>query len=461
MSAGSVSIFANSATSHNSGVSFVPSLAVSLDWLHFMSVSMWVGGLFYIATILLAAIRERAKLIADSDIQEKITISNTALYSEIKKRQIIHYYLALLLPRFSLIATVSLGVIGITGIYMAWINLNNIGSLFNSSYGNILLIKLITALPLVLLGGYHQLKLHNAVVSVASIGKISGFSSGNDSNSNLEVAHDLDYNKTSIDEQGDKSVQSVTDKPKNLKNRDIASKFTKTIKIESLLAISVLLVASILTITSPIHMNMGAMTMTSTSAISNTGMQGMLMQNLKNSSYIKETKIMDVNTKIEINPFNSGFNTFKVTFTDSNGKSYGNISTVRMVFKNDQADIGPITANLKSISTGVYSITGGYISQPGDWKISIAAQRPSNYDLNYRLTTLVNSSTTGQIQFSQGSSIGNNSANIQTGHQEPRPVFDSFALIAIFLGAIVGVGSFYFYKKSKKELKKTLELLGS
>ena len=389
--AGSVSIFANSATSHNSGVSFVPSLAVSLDWLHFMSVSMWVGGLFYIATILLVAIRERAKLIADSDIREKITISNTTLYSEMKKSQVIHYYLALLLPRFSLIATVSLGVIGMTGIYMAWINLNNIDSLFTNSYGNILLIKLITALPLVLLGGYHQLKLHNAMVFVASIGKLRSFSSGNDSNSNLQVTHDLDYNKTSTDDHKDKSVQNVTDKPKNLaKNRDIASKFTKTIKIESLIAISVLLVASILTITSPSHMNMGSMSMTS-SAISNTGMQDMSMQNLKNGSYIKETKIMNVNTKIEINPFHSGFNTFKVTFTDSNGKPYGNISTVRMIFKNDQADIGPITANLKSISTGVYAITGGYISQPGDWKISIAAQRPSNYDLNYRLNSKVNS----------------------------------------------------------------------
>ena len=50
---GSISIFANSATSHNSAVTFIPSLTVSLDWLHFMAVSMWVGGLFYISTILL------------------------------------------------------------------------------------------------------------------------------------------------------------------------------------------------------------------------------------------------------------------------------------------------------------------------------------------------------------------------------------------------------------------------
>ena len=45
------------------------------------------------------------------------------------------------------------------------------------------------------------------------------------------------------------------------------------------------------------------------------------------------------------------------------------------------------------------------------------------------------------------------------GIQEPMPVFDSFAVITIVLATIVAVGSGYFYKRSKQELKKTLELL--
>ena len=49
LAAGALSIFANSISSHNAGVNFLPSLAISLDWLHFMAVSMWVGGLFYIS----------------------------------------------------------------------------------------------------------------------------------------------------------------------------------------------------------------------------------------------------------------------------------------------------------------------------------------------------------------------------------------------------------------------------
>ena len=50
--AGAIGIFANSITSHNSAVTFMPNLAISLDWLHFMAVSVWLGGLFYISTVL-------------------------------------------------------------------------------------------------------------------------------------------------------------------------------------------------------------------------------------------------------------------------------------------------------------------------------------------------------------------------------------------------------------------------
>jgi len=194
----------------------------------------------------------------------------------------------------------------------------------------------------------------------------------------------------------------------------------------------------------------------------------MSMDNAKNSSYVKEVKTLNVNTKIEINPFHPGFNTLKVTFTTVDGKPYSNISTVRMIFKNDQADIGPITTTLKPVSTGTYTITGGYISQPGVWNIALAAQRPSDYDLNYRFTSNVNETSTGMIPFTSSSTLGNSNASMDMGSmssdndiKETMPVFDSFAVITIGLAIIVAVGSGYFYKRSKQELKKTVELLGS
>src|SRR4029078_9268792 len=202
---------------------------------------------------------------------------------------IIHYYLALLLPRFSLVGTVSLGVIGISGLYMAWIHLTSLDALFSTTYGNILAIKLAAALPLILLGGYHQLKLHNAVVSISNLGKTGHpdrLSDGN--NRNLQVTQDFnDHSNTPNTDDIEDLPKRQTRQKKTEKwkaNRtNIATKFGKTIMIESVLAICVLLVASLLTITSPNPMNMSSMSMKSSSSNDSTDqIAGMSMNNAMN-----------------------------------------------------------------------------------------------------------------------------------------------------------------------------------
>jgi len=43
--------------------------------------------------------------------------------------------------------------------------------------------------------------------------------------------------------------------------------------------------------------------------------------------------------------------------------------------------------------------------------------------------------------------------------QEPPPRFDSFAWLAIVLAAAVVFGSIFYYRRSKQELRKTVEML--
>jgi hypothetical protein len=102
----------------------------------------------------------------------------------------------------------------------------------------------------------------------------------------------------------------------------------------------------------------------------------------KNNTYAIQTKIMNINTRIEINPFYSGFNTFKVTFTDAAGKPYTKASTTEIVFGNAAVDISNVVANLHMIRPGVFSVTGAYINQPGEWDIALSAQRVQDLDLN-------------------------------------------------------------------------------
>ena len=485
--AGSISIFANSLTSHNAAVEFFPTIAVFLDWIHFMGVSLWIGGLFYISAVLLTTIKERTKNRDQETINESIEVGKkTVIPSKtfslnVKKRFIFNYYLALLLPRFSLIATLSLGIIGISGIYMAWVNIHSFNFLFNSDYGHILIIKLISIVPLIILGGYHQLKLHKTVVRIASLGE-----NGDNSrkNSNIDESNIIDFANNRKKNLNSKQKQNTEKTESNQIN--IFGKFSKTIKIESLIAIGVLLVASLLTTTSPpsssTSMNMPSMdedphTMMMMSHDGFGKSNNMPMANLKNNSYVKEVNILNVTTKLEINPFHSGLNTFKITFTDSHKEPYSNISTVRMIFKNEQADIGPITKKLNQISPGIYVITGGYISQPGEWNIEMAAQRPSNYDLNYKFTSILNSSstdmsTTTNTKTNDNNNISrneqgkiiknmdtNNSMNIDKLSTQTIDVSNPFTLSAITLVVVIGLVSFYSYKKSKQKLRTTIDLL--
>ena len=144
----SINIFSNSIQSHSAAVSFFPYIAVSVDLLHFMMVSIWVGGLFYISLI------SRKLLIKVINPQQ---FSKSFLNSSN-----IHLFLSIIL-RFSIIAIISIGTIFITGLYMGLLHLQQPSSLLNSSYGNTLIVKLLIVFPMALLGGYHQFRLHKLI----------------------------------------------------------------------------------------------------------------------------------------------------------------------------------------------------------------------------------------------------------------------------------------------------------
>ena len=217
---GAISVLSNSLVSHNAALSFLPSLAISIDWLHFMAVSIWVGGVFYISAILLITIRSTINVTEPVNQQ----------YETNKTRNT--YFLAVLLPYFSLIATISLGIIGVTGLYMAWIHLHTAGAIFDTMYGNVLIIKLSAILPMIILGGYHQFRLHDSFVLVTKIGKGGKKSNDNKRSSGSNYIC------------GSNSLQA-----------DPFAKFSKTIRIESFIGMGILFIASFLTITSPPSMS--------------------------------------------------------------------------------------------------------------------------------------------------------------------------------------------------------------
>ncbi len=212
MAISSANLFSNSMVSHSNTGSSFSILGISVDWVHFMAVSVWVGGLFYLSIILLKSKRSSIGNIVYNKVNNKNDI--------IKNIGSIHK-LSILLMYFSYVAIVSLTVIGVSGLYLSLTHLQHLIAVFTTLYGQILVIKLCLAFPMIVLGRYHQHKIQNHMALIL-----------NTINSNY-----------------DKELDTFSSHSKKIIM--IFNTINLYIKVESLIGISVLIVASFLSITSP------------------------------------------------------------------------------------------------------------------------------------------------------------------------------------------------------------------
>ncbi len=117
----------------HSAASPQPFLPVAMDTLHLAAASVWVGGLFLFLGGLLIARR------VGPSPRTQLT--------------------ALLLPRFSNLALTSVGLLGLTGLYSALLSVGSLAALTSTPYGIALLVKLLLALPMLVLGAVNLLDL--------------------------------------------------------------------------------------------------------------------------------------------------------------------------------------------------------------------------------------------------------------------------------------------------------------
>lgn len=101
--------------------------AIAADWLHLLGTSAWVGGLLALVVSLVVATRGVP------------AVQRRAMY-------------AIAIPRFSTLATASVIVLALTGLFASWLQIGNLTALLETSYGRTLLVKLGLLLPLLLLG---------------------------------------------------------------------------------------------------------------------------------------------------------------------------------------------------------------------------------------------------------------------------------------------------------------------
>lgn len=204
-----ISLYSNSMISHSNALSSFSELAVFVDWVHLTAVSIWIGGLFYIYSMVIKDWESESKKINDANLP----ISSDELDQKDQQSTLVNYIM-----NFSYVAILSLIIIGITGLILGRIHLQTISSLFITVYGNILILKICLTLPMILLGKYNQDKIERISHLLVNSGK------------NVVKENHRDF-----------------ENPRN----QIFNKFKNSIRIELLVGLAIVIVASFLSVTSP------------------------------------------------------------------------------------------------------------------------------------------------------------------------------------------------------------------
>ena len=141
-------LFTFAASSHAAAASG-SGWAVAADFAHLVAAAVWAGGLIFLARLLLQLHRRRT--LPDPD------------------------WMVLLLTRYSLSAQIAVFILALTGLFGSFVQLPDAPSLFTTTYGRVLLIKLMIVAAILALAYFNNRAVRSAEDTVARTSELSRF----------------------------------------------------------------------------------------------------------------------------------------------------------------------------------------------------------------------------------------------------------------------------------------------
>ncbi len=127
------------------------STAIAFDYAHLLGASVWAGGLLFLIVALAPAVRDL------TPSGQRVVLGQS-------------------IPRFSLIALIAWGVMALTGVYSALLQVGNIPALTSTPYGQTLLLKLVLIVPLLLLGAFNLAVVNRKLRQAQTESRVEGWS---------------------------------------------------------------------------------------------------------------------------------------------------------------------------------------------------------------------------------------------------------------------------------------------
>jgi len=283
-----------------------------LDYVHNLLASVWIGGVIFFAFVILPTL---AKL--DWMEKEKMILA--------------------ILPRYSGMVTIALGILIITGPTLLWFLESNVTSITNSTYGFLIFAKIFLALIMIGLGAYFQFKVQRPAVK--NLGGVIGagvFGFGE---------KPPDVSKEGFEPP---TIEALASK-----------KLAKPLKASAIIGIILLGVVSLL-----VNSSLPAGEVQTADA--QTTMFGF------SSVLFSEQAKFDVS----VLPVGVGPNTISVIVSTIDGEPMSDVSSLKIKVSNPQRNISPIEISTIQSSDEVTEFEGeATFGFAGTWQIEIEAQR--------------------------------------------------------------------------------------
>jgi copper transport protein len=244
------------------------------------------------------------------------------------------------IPVFSVMAVGAVGLLTVSGLYLTQLHLGSADQLLSTPYGRTLLAKLAVVALMVGLGGYHQFIVHRRIV--ASLDQLDG-------------------------------------------RRDIVwQRFKRTLRIEAVLGLLALLLASSLGTTSPPS---GAPAAAA-------------------AAFRQARAVDDAHLAIEVWPLRPGPNTVRLTVTGHDGHVLTDATAALLQLHAEGSDTAPLGFTFDREAPGVFVKKDAVLGIEGRWKGQVTVQRQGAYDLHDRFELVLTSQTDRHAPPSSSVGIG-------------------------------------------------------
>ncbi|MEV7883682.1 copper resistance CopC/CopD family protein [Streptomyces sp. NPDC002817] len=319
-------------------------IAMPVDVVHLLAVAAWLGGL----TALLVTLYR-----ADTPIERSAV------------------------RRFSRLAFSSVVTLVATGIYQSWRQLGSWSAFTDTTYGQLLLVKI--GLVTLLVGIAWISRRWTARLGDSAVAPSVEVP-------DQEEAPEREKEHVSANAKGGGSKraaqlarqQAAVDAARQRRQRDAdPDRFglRRSVLAEASVAVVLLAITTVLTQTEPGRTEEEAKAATSSSASSSTSSSGALTLDMPFDTGGEDGKGL---VRIDLDPARVGANEMHVYVERPNGRGF-DVPEVKVSFTLESKGIGPLPVVPDHITTGHWSANGIQLPMAGDWKIAVTV-RTSDID---------------------------------------------------------------------------------